>query len=92
MNALQRNDIPADAILANDNPDSMIKEHAHDIADLRLGRGSERTAVCTHQLTKPLFYSRCANGPHVQATPCSPDPSREKVLIYSSSGVRLSSV
>jgi hypothetical protein len=45
----------------------VIKQYAHHIADLRLGRGSERTAVCTHQLTKPLFYSRCANGPDVQA-------------------------
>src|SRR5664279_5659218 len=68
-------------------PDSMIKEHAHQIADLRLGRGSERTAVCTHQLTKPLFYSRCANGPVVQAAPRRPDPSRKKVPIYSPGGV-----
>src|SRR5208337_696358 len=73
-------------------PDSMIKEHAHQIADLRLGRGGERTAVCTHQLTKPLFYSRCANGPDVQAAPRRPDPSREKVPIYSPGGVGLPSV
>src|ERR1017187_50335 len=79
-----------DGVLALLQPlisDSMIEDHAHHIADFRLCRGSERTAVGAPQLTKPLFDSNGADGPDAQAAPRWPDPSHEKVFVDCPCGV-----
>ena len=68
-------------------PNGVIEEDAHYVADLRFGRWSQRSAVYPNELTKPTFYSCCANGANVQTSPCRPDPPREKVFVHGSGGV-----